>query len=80
MLNLTLALDNEKTFLATERGLLLQGHNVLHTGILDTGNDTFFHISTAKILIFWTKEQKKHKKYMYIYTYVEKKCVILHAD
>jgi hypothetical protein len=52
MLYLALALDHEETLLTTERGLLLQGYNVLDAGVLDAGNDIFFHISTAKILIF----------------------------
>ena len=44
MLDLALAFDDEKAFLATERGLLLKGHDVLDTGILNAGNDIFFHI------------------------------------
>jgi hypothetical protein len=58
MLNLPLSLDNKETFLATQRRLLLQSHDMLDTGILNAGNDVFFHISTAKI---YKNETQRHR-------------------
>ena len=58
MLNLALAFDDEETFLSAQRRPLLQGHDVLDTGVLDAGDDVFFHNSTAKI---YKNETQRHR-------------------
>ena len=70
MLYLALALDDEETFFATQRRLLLQGYDVLDTGVLDAGDNVFFHISTAKIRFFLRQKNKRNKNCMFLCPYV----------
>ena len=65
VLDLAQALDHEKPFLAAEGRLLLEGHHMLDTGVLDTGNDIFFHnrCKITKILRNFARRTKKLTRY-----------------
>ena len=75
MLNLPLPLDNEETFLTAQRRFLLQGHDMLDTGVLDAGNDVFFHISTAKIYKIETQRHRDTEFFVFFIIFSVSLCL-----
>jgi hypothetical protein len=61
VLYFSLSFYDKELFLATKRRLLLEGHYMLDTGILDACYNVFFHIWLQIYCFFETKEQKKRK-------------------
>ena len=75
MLNLPLPFDNEETFLTAQRRFLLQGHDMLDTGVLDAGDDVFFHISTAKIYKIETQRHRDTEFFVFFIIFSVSLCL-----